>query len=58
MSDAKKEGCQVCGYGIVPYGDLCQACVKQKELMEDIRRQRKRDAAFGSPWDTLRGRPE
>lgn len=45
--------CSVCGNPVI-YKSLCNPCQKQKDTMEDIARQKKRDAAFGSPWDVLK----
>ena len=42
-------GCEVCG-GFVLYDKLCDKCNEQKKRVEEIRAQKKRDAAFGNPW--------
>ncbi len=43
--------CEVCGYSIIIQPPLCIKCREQKQQMEEIKRQRLRDAAFGNPFD-------
>lgn len=43
--------CPVCGDMPQYPHDMCQACLDQKRTVEKLRRQKKRDAAFGSPWE-------
>ncbi len=54
----KADCCPVCG-GDKPHyfgkDDLCRDCEKQKAHMEELKRQRLRDKAFGSPWDFAKG---
>lgn len=44
--------CPVCGGFMLGHQQFCTDCEKQKRQMEEMRRQRARDHAFGSIWDT------
>jgi len=52
------EKCKICGNSIFPHQTMCNPCQEQKDRMEEIEKQKKRDAAFGSPWDVIRKRRE
>lgn len=43
--------CPVCDNFILPHMDLCNPCQELKDKLAEMRRQRKRDEAFGSIWD-------
>lgn len=49
-SQITNSSCEVCG-GYVHANKLCAACITQKNKIEEIRRQKKRDAAFGNIWE-------
>ncbi len=51
MTTEKRTGCPVCGNFILSHMELCNPCQEQKNTMEEMKRQRKRDKAFGNPWD-------
>lgn len=58
MNDVEtKSGCEVCGYSVVFFGKLCNKCNDQKKQVEEIRRQKKRDAAFGNVWEEAGVKP-
>lgn len=53
----KDDKCSVCGQFKLPHQDYCTECERQKATVEKLKRQRKRDAAFGSPWDVTKKGP-
>jgi ribosomal protein S14 len=42
--------CRVCGNPHILWGKLCRKCIEQRDLVEEISRQKKRDLEFGNPW--------
>lgn len=44
-------GCAVCDNKILFWGELCKDCHKHKENIDEIRRQKLRDKAFGNIWE-------
>jgi len=43
--------CRVCEYPYVQWDGLCGKCMKQRDTVMEIRRQKKRDAEFGNIWE-------
>lgn len=50
-SPTTNTGCEVCGYSFVQWDKLCGKCIEQRDKVTEIRRQKKRDAAFGNIWE-------
>lgn len=46
--------CPICEGYKLPVEIYCSDCMKQREEMQKLEKQRKRDKAFGSPWDYVR----
>lgn len=47
QSPITSTGCEVCGDPVL-WNKLCRKCDEQKERIAEIRKQKKRDAAFGN----------
>ncbi len=50
------EKCPICEGSKWSYEIYCKPCMDQRDEMQKLEKQRKRDKAFGSPWDYARER--